>query len=109
MKLKENVDISGLRREIRGAFGIIDQVHKDLSEEAAGVRLEAIVTSATGGRHSVKRSAHYRGDAVDLRTWHVDGDSFADRLTEELGPDYVVLSESDHVHVHWGPVWSESS
>ncbi len=102
MKTKENVDISGLRREIIGALTIIDQVHKDLAGR------EAVITSATEGRHSVKRSAHYRGDAVDLRTWYVDGDAFADRLAEELGPDYVVLSESDHVHVHWSPVWPGS-
>ncbi len=105
MKLKENVDISGLRREIRGAFGAMDRVHMDLTQ-VRGERLEAIVTSATGGLHSVKRSAHYRGDAVDLRTWHVDGQEYADKLTEVLGADFVVLFERDHVHVHWSPVWS---
>lgn len=102
MKLKENVDISGLRREIKGAFVAIDQAHQELAGQ------EAIVTSATGGRHSVKRSAHYRGDAIDLRTWYVDGQEYADRLTEVLGPDFVVLFETDHVHVHWSPVWPGS-
>ena len=66
----------------------------------------ATITSGTEGQHSVKRSAHYRGDAVDLRTWHVDGQEYADRLSEALGDDYVVLFERDHVHLHWSPVYA---
>lgn len=100
MKVKVGVDLAGLRREIQSAFPAIDRVHKELSG------LEATITSATEGKHSVKRSAHYRGDAVDLRTWNVNGDTFADELREALGADYVVIHEADHVHLHWGPVYA---
>lgn len=100
MKLKDGVELDGLGREIRSAFTAIDRVHRELCGQ------EAIVTSTTEGKHSVKRSAHYRGDAVDLRTWHVDGDQYARDLVEQLGDDYVVLHEGDHVHVHWGPVYA---
>ena len=90
-----------LRPGIRSAFVQADRIHRELSGQ------EATVTSGTEGRHSVKRSAHYRGDAVDLRTWHVDGQEYADKLAEALGSDYVVLFEVDHVHLHWSPVYAE--
>jgi len=99
MRLKDGVDLVGLRREMREAFGAIDRTHQALADR------EATITSTTEGRHSVKRSAHYRGDAVDVRTWHVDGEKFKSALVDALGPDYVVILESDHMHVHWGPVF----
>ena len=100
MKLKAGVELVGLRREMRDGLARIDQVHKDM----AGT--EATLTSTTGDQHRVKRSAHYRGDAVDVRTWHVDGAEFADKLAEVLGEDFVVLFEVDHIHIHWGPVYA---
>ena len=100
MKVKDGVDLAGLRREIQTAFPAIDRIHRELSGD-----IEATITSATEGRHSVKRSAHYRGDAVDLRTWDVDGERYARDLVEQLGDDFVVIHEGDHVHVHWGPVY----
>jgi len=105
MKIKEGVEMRGLRREIRDAMTTIDHVHADMSAPQG----EATITSGTEGRHSVKRSAHYRGDAVDVRTWDVDGQAFADRLAADLGENFVVLFERDHVHVHWGPVYAGES
>ncbi len=102
MKLKDGVELTGLRREIIGAFTVIDQVHQDMSSPQG----EATLTSTVEGLHSVKRSAHYSGDAVDVRVWDVDGQAFADALAIELGVNFVVLFENDHVHVHWGPVYA---
>ena len=99
MKVKDGVDLDELRDEMRAACPIIDEVHQELAQR------EAIATSTKDGKHSVKRSAHYRGDAVDLRTWYADGDEFAIQLRLALGENFVVLHESDHVHVHWSPVY----
>ena len=99
MELKGGVTLDGLGREIRYAFNAMDRVHLD----QAGT--EATVTSTVEGEHSAVRSAHYRGDAVDLRIWHVEPDVFAAALTEALGEDYVVIEERDHVHVHWSPIF----
>ncbi len=100
MKVKDGVSLVGLRREIHHAFGAINRAHVEMTGE------HATITSTTEGKHSVKRSAHYRGDAVDVRTWNVDGFEFRDKIAEQLGDDYVVLFEADHVHVHWGPVYA---
>lgn len=100
MKLKDGVDLVGLSREMHSGLGGIDRAHFDLTGE------QATLTSTTEGRHSVKRSAHYRGDAVDVRIWNVDGFRFRDMIAENIGADYVVLLESDHIHVHWGPVYA---
>lgn len=99
MKLKDGVTYVGLSREMVEAFAKIDIVHLD----QAGT--EATVTSTLEGQHSAVRSAHYRGDAVDLRTWHVEPTVFAAALTDALGEDFVVIEERDHVHVHWSPVY----
>ena len=100
MKLKDGVSLAGLRREIHHAFRAIDRAHYDLTGEPA------TITSTTEGKHSVKRSAHYRGDAVDVRIWNLDGQQFRDQIAEQLGDDYVVLLESDHIHLHWGPIYA---
>ena len=99
MKVKDGVSLEGLRPEILAAFDEIDRIHIKLANT------EATVTSTKEGRHSATRSAHYRGDAVDLRTWAVDGDEFAAILTDDLGGDYVVIHERDHVHLHWSPLY----
>ena len=104
MKFKTGVSPQGLRRPIREALPTIDEIHQDLSGGK-----EAVVTSTTEGKHSVPRSAHYRGDAVDLRTWHVDPHDYAERIKAALGDDFVVLVEATHIHCHWGPVYQEET
>lgn len=104
MKFKTGVSPQGLRRPIREALPTIDEIHKGLSGGKEGV-----VTSTTDGKHSVPRSAHYRGDAVDLRIWHVDAEEYAERIREALGEDFVVIVESTHVHCHWSPLYTEES
>ena len=99
MKLKDGVSLEGLRDEIRATFPAIDRIHENLADQ------EATITSTKDGKHSASRSAHYRGDAIDLRTWHVDGEEYQQQLTLELGSDFVVILERDHMHVHWSPVY----
>ena len=98
MKFKTGVNPSGLRAGLtqpwpkgsgrKSALDIIDEVHRELTGQ------EATVTSTTEGKHSVKRSAHYRGDAVDLRVWHVPTMlEYADKLEAALGDDFYVQPE----------------
>ena len=100
MKLKDGVTLDGLRAEIQAAFPMIDRIHQGMTGT------EATATSTTEGKHSATRSAHYRGDAVDLRTWYVDSATeYGHAITDALGPDYVVLIEATHIHVHWSPLY----
>lgn len=68
-----------------------------------------VVTSFVGGRHS-RLSEHYQGNAVDLRTRNLPGGYLgsaayrcAEQLHAELGNDYTVILEGDHVHAHHEP------
>ncbi len=69
------------------------------------IGLDCVVTSGMDGKHSVK-SAHYIGDALDLRiigiSFHMTPMAFAlnlsKALVENCGPNYFVVLESDHIH-----------
>lgn len=79
--------------------------------------LEAVITSTGEARHSAERSAHYAGEygfgfsrGFDLRIWHLDNPAdFRSRLKKRLGKDYVVVLESDHIHVHWSPTFTPAT
>jgi len=102
MKVKDGVDLRTLRGPIRHAAQVADQLHIEYTGN------QVTITSATEGRHSVERSAHYRGDAIDVRIWEWKNPrKFADLLQAELGTDYVVLLEETHIHIHWSPVYDD--
>jgi hypothetical protein len=68
---------------------------------------EAVVTSGKDGKHSAN-SAHYRGQAIDLRIWNLAGVDlvlFCQRLVvalvHNLGPYWYVVLESDHIHLEF--------
>jgi len=71
---------------------------------------DPVITSANDGRHK-RSSAHYRGMAVDLRTFDKDGEQLppdersrlADLISDLLGEDFDVVPESDHIHVEYDP------
>lgn len=66
---------------------------------------EAIVTSGNDGQH-MPGSLHYKGLAMDLRTrdqTHAKITAFATRLQMEIGDDYDVVVEKDHIHVEYDP------
>lgn len=90
------------------------EVHRAFGSE------ELTVTSATDGKHS-KNSLHYSGRAIDLRFWdyvqkwtetptgweaELDPKYYQliRTLREELGGEYDVVIEGDHLHVEWDPV-----
>jgi hypothetical protein len=60
---------------------------------------ECTITSGTEGRHS-RKSLHYKGLAIDIRG---GSQSLADYLQVNLGGDYDVVFEIDHIHVEYDP------
>lgn len=69
---------------------------------------EAVVTSGRDGKHSAN-SAHYRGQAIDLRIWNLGNEvfigTFCKRLSAalviNLGPYWYVVLEKDHIHLEF--------
>lgn len=68
--------------------------------------LSPVVTSAHDGKH-MRKSLHYRGLALDLRTRYfktqAEKSEFAGELRDRLGEEYDVVLERDHVHVEFDP------
>ena len=103
MLLKSGVSIDGCRAEILiAAITIIDPTFKEHGQEG-------VVTSGTEKYyHSVKRSTHYKGDALDWRHRFFDlptKNKVLQELTKRLGKHFVVVLESTHFHIHFAPVY----
>jgi len=66
------------------------------------------VTSANDSRHH-DDSLHYKNRAFDIRIYNIVGDVhheaklWAKRIQIELGLDYDVVYEIDHIHVEYDP------
>lgn len=86
-------------------------VHPDFAKAAPILKTawlmaggECIVTSGKDGIHS-KLSAHYSGNALDLRRFNVQMEiqMFAGRLSKalnsQLAGDWYVVLEEDHIHL----------
>lgn len=65
---------------------------------------ELVITSVNDGKHMVD-SLHYKGRAMDIRTWYIQGRELqvVAELKRELGPDYDVVLEKDHIHIEYDP------
>ena len=64
---------------------------------------ELIITSGNDGKH-MDGSFHYTDLAFDARTRHLLGSLIpviGQRLKEELGVNYDVIIEKDHIHVEY--------
>ena len=104
MIFKDGVDPDALTAEGMHIAEVADALHQEWLGQ------DVVITETNTSKHRVERSAHYRGDAVDIRIWYTEADSrgteaFAAALRENLGPDYVVIVEHNHIHAHWGPIW----
>ena len=104
---KRGVSIDGCRPEILIAAIQIEPIF-------SGYDVDLIITSGSEAyKHSAKRSAHYRGDAIDLRVKHLSQAArFAvlRKIKRKLGKDFIVLHEGigkpwEHFHIHWSPVF----
>lgn len=97
MKLKEGVSLKDVSWRMFHAAVVAERVY--------GRRgVELVITSANDGKHGDK-TLHHRGLALDLRTWTLKGREaeVAAELRRELGDDYDVVLEKDHIHVEYDP------
>ena len=79
--------------------------------EKAGYEL--IITSAFDGVHTALHSDHYKGMAIDMRTWTYNGSfeqmsgisrkTIARKLARCLGKHFYVKDERDHFHISFRP------
>lgn len=111
MDIKKGASLEGIKPEAKHAIEVIDKIYI-----ANGADLT--ITSGTEGHvgdgvHTDK-SLHYTGYAFDCRIWvfknqmHGQTDmkkvnAVAKQIREELGRDYDVLVEHDHIHVEYDP------
>ena len=103
MYIKSSASIEGCRTEILiAAITIIEPI---FNEFHVGL---VITSGAEKYKHKAKRSAHYRGDAIDLRSRELSEEqqiAVLGLLINDLGPNFVVLLESNHFHVEFSPVY----
>ena len=95
MLIKAGVDISRLRPEIRKKLTKIASIIWACSEG------EMVITSTYEGTHS-EGSLHYANLAVDIRRSREKILSFHE-IVRELGDDYDVILETDHMHIEYDP------
>lgn len=100
MKLKDGVIIVGMSPQVVLAIMAAQDVYREYNTEL-------VITSGFDGHHA-SNSKHYVGNAVDIRTHNlpnpkVDGQAIANRLDGDLGRDFDVLFEGDHIHIEYDP------
>jgi len=99
MDFKSTV-VLDLEREMCKALPVIERVHQE-----AGILRGAYITSARDSIHNVG-SLHPKGLAVDVRTRDLSPTQkgiLTANLQKELGKDFDVVLETDHIHIEYDP------
>lgn len=104
MLARVGVGVKGLSVPMTKALRPINKVWKEVVGE------HAIITSTYGSVHS-DGSLHYRGDAVDFalkyandRSYHHEvSTELVRRLRKELGDEFDIVFEADHLHIEYDP------
>ena len=94
--IKNGVDLRGLSPQMALAYTIACRCYG---------QYDCVITSANDSKHG-PNSLHYKGQALDLRTRHLNGQGLQAvylKLKESLGEQFDVVLESDHIHVEWDP------
>lgn len=94
--IKSGVDLRGLSSQMAIAYTIACRCYG---------QYDCVITSANDSKHG-PNSLHYKGQALDLRTRHINGQGLqlvVDKLKEALGSQFDVVLESDHLHLEWQP------
>ena len=103
IKVKKGADVSDLKRELWQAIHTIDPIFKKFGSD----------TTITSGCESVpghsRKSLHYLGCAVDLRTRDIKTEDEKWRVVvairEKLGDYFDVIYEAapEHIHLEYDP------
>ena len=97
--IKSGVDLRGLKPQMAVAYTILSVIfHRHVS-------LPCVITSASDGVHG-PNSLHYNGLALDIRTRHVMETMLPLIVRDaknELGDQFDVVLEADHLHVEFDP------
>lgn len=111
MKYKDGV-IMTITKVVDGEFTTLTMTEEamDAMLKADKISLEVsgkemVVTSILDGVHK-QSSKHYVGDAFDMRVWIYTKsqlEKIITRLKKDLGKNYFVLFEGDHIHVQFDP------
>ncbi len=99
LRIKHGVSMNGIKPEMVMGINIAHGYF-----ESMGIR-EMVVTSIVDGRHG-SGSLHYVGYAADVRIWAIESDGlaeFTEGLAEELGEEFDVVLEKDHIHIEFQP------
>jgi len=94
LKLKPGVIWTDMHPAIEASTFNVDNIYKELGSEL-------VVTAGRDGKH-MEGSLHYVGRAYDVRTWNLL-DVIVQRIKKELGPNFDVVREDDHIHIEFDP------
>ena len=92
--IKNGVDLRGLSPQMALAYTIACKCYG---------QYDCVITSANDSKHG-PNSLHYKGQALDLRTRHLNGQglqSVYHKLKESLGDQFDVVLEADHIHIEF--------
>jgi len=105
MKRKNSsVNLERLNKEMKVAMVKTENACKAIE----GKKYEITITSAKDGKHKIN-SKHYTGDAIDIRTRDMKYPSACTiRIKIEIGDDYDVINEGDHIHIEYDPKTNKS-
>lgn len=96
MKIKKGVALAGMSPTLAIATQIVEPILAKYGQEL-------VITSCMDGKHK-RSSAHYTGMAIDLRIWDItDADRCVEEMQYNLGKNYDVLLENDHIHLEFDP------
>ena len=94
--IKSGVDLRGLSPQMAIAYTIATKCYG---------QYDCVITSANDSKHG-PNSLHYKGQALDLRTRHLNEQGLQavfHKLKEALGSQFDVVLESDHIHLEYDP------
>lgn len=97
--IKTGVDLRGIVPQMAIAYTIASAVYQRHCNALC------VITSASDGKHGVN-SLHYKGKALDLRTFNVPTavlPLLVQSLKDALGAQFDVVLEADHIHVEFDP------
>ena len=100
IRIKEGVDIAGLRPEILLVLPVAESILKEMSWS-----VNIVITSGRDGKHSIG-SFHYNGLAIDLRTREMEPGQiphFVQHMKTCLGVQFDVVLEDTHLHIEFQP------